>query len=205
MEQNGLYFGLYDGLYFVSDIQNYLKYITKKHEAVIDNLPIRIYVNQTKKRITFRLKTGYYLELLKPETMKLIGTTKIKITKDKNCGLFSCWEITEVVLVQCNIVNNDYQQDSTVLSLFFSKKLLGLAVRYLTQTSYIVRNLWLRVSIYRSLVYWLVFQPARNRDEIRIALVIYYYFIVNYFIGDYLTLDGLSFFAGNVRKILAKI
>ena len=97
MEQNGLYFGLYDGLYFVSDIQNYLKYITKKHETVIDNLPIRIYVNQTKKRITFRLKTGYYLELLKPETMKLIGTTKIKITKDKNCELFSCWEITEVV------------------------------------------------------------------------------------------------------------
>ena len=198
-------FELPDGLYFVSDIQNYLKYITKKHETVIDNLPIRIYVNQTEKRITFRIKTGYYFELLKPEATKLIGTTKSKITKDKNCELFSCWEITEVVLVQCNIVNNDYQQDSTVLSLFFSKKLLGLAVRYFTQTSYIFRNLWLRVSIYRSVYYWLIFQPARNKDEIRIALVIYHYFIVNYFIDDYLTLDGLLFFAGNVRKILAKI
>ena len=43
-----------------------------------------IYVNKTENRITFKIKTGYYLELLTPETMKLLGGTKSKITKDEN-------------------------------------------------------------------------------------------------------------------------
>ena len=70
-----------------------------------------IYVN----RITLKIKTGYYLELLTPETMKLLESTKSKITKDKNGETVSHLEITEVVLIHCNIVNNDYQQDSRVL------------------------------------------------------------------------------------------
>ena len=47
-----------------------------------------------------------------PETMKLLGSTECKITKDKNCENVSHFEITEVVLVHCNLVNNDYQHDS---------------------------------------------------------------------------------------------
>ena len=46
--------------------------------------PLRIYVNKIENRITFRIKTGYYLELLTPETMKIFASTKGKITKDKN-------------------------------------------------------------------------------------------------------------------------
>ena len=65
--------------------------------------------------ITFWIKTGYYLELLTLETMKLLGSTKTKITKDKIGENVPHLEITEVVLVHCNTVDNDYQQDSRVL------------------------------------------------------------------------------------------
>ena len=57
--------------------------------------------------------------------MKLLGSTKIKITKNENVENVSHLEITEVVLVHCNIVNNDYQQDSTVLYTFVPNKLFG--------------------------------------------------------------------------------
>ena len=74
-----------------------------------------IYVNKIENRITFKIKTEYYLELLVPETMKLLGSTKSKINKDKNGENVSHLENTEIILVHCNIVNNDYQQDSRVL------------------------------------------------------------------------------------------
>ena len=51
---------------------------------MIDNPRIRIYVNKIEHRITFKIKIGYYLKLLTSETMKLLGGTKDKITKDKN-------------------------------------------------------------------------------------------------------------------------
>ena len=76
-------FELPNGSYSVSDIQDYSEYILKKHETVTDNRSIRIYVSKIKNRITLKIKTGYYLELLMPETMKLLGSTKSKITKDK--------------------------------------------------------------------------------------------------------------------------
>ena len=73
----------------------------------------------------FKIKTAHYLELLTPETMKLLGSTENKITKDKNAQNVSHLEITEVVLVHCNIVNNDYQQDSRVLYTFVPNKPFG--------------------------------------------------------------------------------
>ena len=57
--------------------------------------------------------------------MKLLGSTKNKITKDKNGENVQHLEITEVVLVNCNIVNNDYQQDSRILYTFISNKPFG--------------------------------------------------------------------------------
>ena len=60
-----------------------------------------IYKNKIENRITFKIKTGYYLELLTPETMKLIGSTKNKITKDKNGENMPHLEITEAMLVHC--------------------------------------------------------------------------------------------------------
>ena len=67
-----------------------------------------IYVNKTENRITFKIKTGYYLEFLMPETIKLLGSTKSKITKDEKDENVPHLKITEVILVNCNIVNNDY-------------------------------------------------------------------------------------------------
>ena len=73
-----------DESYSVSDIQDYFEYIIKKHQTVTDNLPIILYVNKIKNRIAFKIKTGYCLNLSTPETMKLLESTKSKITKDKN-------------------------------------------------------------------------------------------------------------------------
>ena len=50
--------------------------------------------------------------------MKLLGSTKSEITKDANVKNVPCLEITEVALAVCNIVNNDYQQDSRVFYKF---------------------------------------------------------------------------------------
>ena len=73
----------------------------------------------------FKIKTGYYLELLTPETIKLFGSNKSKIIKDKNRENVSNLEITEVVLVHCNTVKDDYQHDSRVLYTFIPNKSFG--------------------------------------------------------------------------------
>ena len=65
-------------------------------------------------RIAFKIKTGYYFELLMPETMKLLGNTKSKITKDENGENVPHLEITEAILINWNIANSDYQQDSYI-------------------------------------------------------------------------------------------
>ena len=74
-----------------------------------------VYIKKIEKGITFKIKTEYYFELLTPEKTKLLGSTKSKINKDKNCKNVPYLEITEAVLIHCNIVNKDYQQDSGVL------------------------------------------------------------------------------------------
>ena len=56
-------FELPDGSYSVSDIQDYFEYILKKHETVTNNLSIKIHINKIESRITFKIKTGYYLEI----------------------------------------------------------------------------------------------------------------------------------------------
>ena len=94
----------------------------KKHNQKINNPSIWIYVNKVENRITFKIKTGYYLDLLTPETMKLLWNSENKITKDRNGENVPYLEITEVALVYCNIVNNDYHQDSRVLYTFVPNK-----------------------------------------------------------------------------------
>ena len=106
-------FELPDGSYSVSDIQDYFEYILKKHGEDIDKPSVQIYVNKIENRVTFKIKNEYSLKLLKPETMKSLGSTKNRITKDKNGEDAPHLEITEAILVHCNIVNNNYQQDSS--------------------------------------------------------------------------------------------
>ena len=114
-----------DGSYSVTYIQDYLEHILKKHRENTDNPSIKIYENKMENRITIKIKNGYSLELLTSETIKLLGRSQNKITKDKNSENVPHLEITEVVLVHCNIVNNDYQQDSRVLYTFDPNKPFG--------------------------------------------------------------------------------
>ena len=82
-------------------------------------------MNKIGNRITFKIKSGYYLELLTPRTMKLIGSTKSKITKNENGENVPRLEITEVALIHCNVVNNSYQQNFRVLYTFVRNKSFG--------------------------------------------------------------------------------
>ena len=114
-----------DGSYSVSDIQDYFEYILKKHRENNNKPSIQIYVNKIENRITFKIKVGYSLERLTKETMKLLGSTENEITKDKNGKKIPHLEITEVLLVHCNMVNNNYQHDSRVLYTFLPNKSFG--------------------------------------------------------------------------------
>ena len=65
-------FDLPGGSYSISDIQDYFEHIIKKHYTITDNSPVQVFVNKIKNRIVFNIKPGYKLELLSPETMKLL-------------------------------------------------------------------------------------------------------------------------------------
>ena len=84
-----------------------------------------MYVNKIENSVTFKIKNRDSLELSTPETMKLLGRTKNKITKDKNGENVPHLVIAEVILLHCNIVNNDYQRDSRVLYTFVPNKPFG--------------------------------------------------------------------------------
>ena len=118
-------FELPNGSYLISDIQDHFEYILKKDNENVDNPSIRIYVNKIENRITVKIKNGYYFELLTPETMKLLGSTESKITKCKNGENVPHLEIVDLVLVHCNLANNDYQQDSRILYTFVPNKPFG--------------------------------------------------------------------------------
>ena len=105
------------------------------------SLPIKIYRNKIESRITIKIKVGYYPELLTPETMILLGITKSKITKNENSVNVPLLEITKVVLIHGNVVNNSYQQNSRVC-------LHPSIIRYFTWKFYISKNLWFRIFTY---------------------------------------------------------
>ena len=118
-------FDLPDGSYSIPAIQNYFEYIIKKHETIADTAPILIYGNKTNNRIVFKIKSGYKLELLSKETMKLLGSTSNTIDADKDSENVPRLENVEVVLVHCNLVNNSYKQASRVLFTFVPNKQYG--------------------------------------------------------------------------------
>ena len=99
----------------MSNIQDYIEYIIKKYETLTTIRLIQVYINRINNRLLFKVKDGYKLELQKPKTMKLFGSTKKLIDKTKNGKKIPSLEVAEVVLVHCNLVNNQYQQKSEVL------------------------------------------------------------------------------------------
>ena len=97
-------FDLPDGSYSTADIQDYFEFIIKKHETLCEEPPVEIYSNKIKNGIVFKIKTGYKLELLTPETMRLLGSTKEDVDADNNGENVPKLESVEVVLVHCSLV-----------------------------------------------------------------------------------------------------
>ena len=109
--------------------------IFRKNEK-IDNSSIKIFVNKIENRIILKIKTGLNIELLTPETMKLLGSTENNIRKDKYGENVPHLEINEVVLVHCNFFNKDFHQDSGVLYAFVPNKPFGKLLE-ITATNFI--------------------------------------------------------------------
>ena len=133
---------------------------------------MRIYVNKIENRITFKIKTGYYLELLVKVLMKLLEITKIKTIKNKKGENMPHLQITEVVLVKCNTVNNDYQQESIVLYIFVPNKSFGQLLDVSTKDFIFLKpfdsNFWF-------IKVWFTDQNSKSleiKDKINIILVI---------------------------------
>ena len=106
--------------------------------------------------------------------MKLLGSTENKITKDKNGENVPHLEITEVVLVHCNVANNDYQQDSRVLYTFVPNKPFGnLLELEIFPTHHIILKTF--NSEFQYIQVWFTdqnSQPLELEDRINITLVI---------------------------------
>ena len=92
-------------------LKSYFEYIIKNREILSDKSPVQIHVYKIQGRITFKIKTRYYFDVLTLEAIKLLGSTERRITKGKNGENVPRLEIIEVVLVHCNIANNQYQYD----------------------------------------------------------------------------------------------
>ena len=165
---------LLDGSYSVFDIQDCFEYIIKKHETITEtkNPPVEIDVNQIKNRIVFEIKTGYKLELLTEKTMQLLGSSKKVIYRNKNGELVPKLETVEVVLVHCNLVNNNYQQASKVLFTFVPNKRFGQLITITPHSPTMLKTANAEFSVNEI---WFTDQnnrPLEIEDNVNITLII---------------------------------
>ena len=136
------------------------------------NPPIQIYANKIKNRIIFKINTGYKLELLSPETTKLLGSTKKDVDKDKDGEDVPKLESVEVVLVHCNLVNNSYQQASKVFFTFVPNEQFG---QLITISPYLLTMIKTANAEFQSIQLWFTDQnnsPLEIEDSVNITLII---------------------------------
>ena len=129
-----------------------------------------IYVNKIEKRIEFEIKTGYNLELLTPVTMKLLGSTKSKMTKKENGETIFNFEITELLFVQY-IINNNYQRNSRVLYTYIPNESFGQLLDISPKNFIFLKTF---NSLFSYMEVWLTDQnsnPLEIEDKINITLV----------------------------------
>ena len=126
-----------------------------------ENPPIKIYANKMKNRLVFKIKTGYKLELLFLETMKLLGSTKKDVDKNKDGEDVPKLESVEVVLVHCNLVNNSYQQASKVLFTFVPNKQFG---QLITISPHLLTMLKTASAEFQSIELWFTDQNNRSLE-----------------------------------------
>ena len=156
-----------DDSYSIFDIQNYFEFTIKKHKTLAENPLIQTYPYKIKNRIIFKVKTGYKIELLSLETMKLLGSTKKHVYRD-----VPKLESVEVVLVDCNLVNNSYQQASKVLFTFVPDKQFG---QLITIPPHSLTMLKTTNSEFPSIQVWFTDQnnrPLEIEDSINITLIL---------------------------------
>ena len=164
-------FDLPDGSYSISDIQDYFEFFIKKQQTLTENPPIKVYPNKIKNRLIFKVKTGFKLELLSPETMKWLGSTSKDADKDKNGKDALKLEFVEVVLVYCYLANNSYQQASKVLLPFVPNKQFG---QLITISLYELTMLKTTISEFPSIQVWFTDQnnrPPEIEDSVNIILI----------------------------------
>ena len=80
--------GLHHGSYSIVNIQDYFEFIIKKKKIIAKNLTVQTSLNKIKTTIVFKIKTSYKLELLIPETMRLLGSTKKALIKMKTAKTY---------------------------------------------------------------------------------------------------------------------
>ena len=145
---------------------------SKKHDTLTQNPSVQIYPNKIKNRVVFKIKTGYKLELLTPETMKSLESTKKDADKDKDDENVPKLESVEVVLVHCNLVKNDYQHTSKVLFTFVPNKEFGQLINISPHSLTIMSTVNTEFS---SVEVWLTDQASKAleiEDNVNLALII---------------------------------
>ena len=169
-------FDVPDGSYSIAALQNYYiiknEYIIKKHETSTDVSPVLIYVNEINNRIVFKIKSGYKLELLSKETMKLLGSSVDIIHSDKNSELVPKLESVDLVLVHCNLVNNSYQQASKVLFTTVPNKKYGQLITVSPEALIMLKTVNTEFSF---IEIWFTDQdnrPLEIEDSVNISLII---------------------------------
>ena len=131
-----------------------------------------IYVNEINNRIVFKIKSGYKLELLSKETMRLLGSSTDTIDGDKNSELVLKLESVDLVLVHCNLVNNSYQQVSKVLFTFVTNKKYGQLITVSPETLIMLKTVNTEFSF---IEIWLTDQdnrPLEIEDSVKISLIV---------------------------------
>ena len=164
-------FDLPGGSYSISDIQDYFEFIIKKHKTFPENSPVQIYSNKIKNKIVFKIKTGYKLELLTPETMRLLGSTKKGVDKDKDGKNVPKLESAEVVLLHCNLFNNSCQQTSKVLFTFVRNKQFSQLITILPHSLKMLKTTNVE---FQSIQVWFTDQnnrPLEMEDSVNITLI----------------------------------
>ena len=165
-------FDVPDGSYSIAALQNYFEYIIKKHETIADVYPVLIYVNEINNRIVFKIKSGYQLELLSKETMRLLGSSTDAIDGDKSSELVPKLESVDLVLLHCNLVNNSYQQASKVLFTFVPNKKYGQLITVSPETLIMLKTVNTEFSLTEI---WFTDQdnrPLEIEDSVNISLII---------------------------------
>ena len=166
-------FDLPNGSYSIYDIQDYFEFIIKKHETLTENPPVQIYPNKIKEYgVVFKIKTGYKLELLTNETMKLLGSAKKDVDKDKDGEIVPKLESIAVVLVHCSLVKNDYQHTSKVLFSFVPNKQFGQLINISPHSSTMMNTVNTELSFAEV---WFTSQASKAleiEDNVNLPLII---------------------------------